>query len=296
MKTLDGVIVVDKPAGWTSHDVVNKARRIAQTKKVGHLGTLDPLATGVLPLVIGRATRLAQFYTRSNKIYEGVVRFGWSTDTYDGDGTATSAKAAPGFDAAALERYLESFRGEFLQTPPPVSAKKVEGRRAYELARKAVAVELEPVKVHVYELTVLGIEGADVRLRAHCSAGTYMRSIAHDLGQLAGCGAHLAELRRLASGEFEIAQARTIPQLESLAASERLMEALVPAAQMLPAFPMVFVDDLTAAQIRNGRNFRASPFRSQAASRYVKAVDRREELVAVGEAVLPNLYHPVVVL
>ena len=293
---MDGVIVVDKPEGWTSHDVVNKTRRIAQTKKVGHLGTLDPLATGVLPLVIGRATRLAQFYTRSDKIYEGVVRFGWSTATYDRDGAATSEKTEPRLDSATLERYLEAFRGEFLQTPPPVSAKRVEGRRAYELARKSVAVELEPVQVHIYELTVLSIDGADVRLRAHCSAGTYMRSIAHDLGQRAGCGAHLAELRRLTSGEFEIAQARTIPQLESLAASERLVDALVPAAQMLPGFPPVFVDDLTAMQIRNGRNFRASPFRSAAASRYVKAVDRREELIAIGEAVLPNVYHPVVVL
>jgi tRNA pseudouridine55 synthase len=293
---LDGVIVVDKPQGWTSHDVVNKTRRIAQTRKVGHLGTLDPLATGVLPLVIGRATRLAQFYTRSDKIYEGVVRFGWSTDTYDSDGAPASEKTEPRLDAAQFERYLESFRGEFLQTPPPVSAKKVEGRRAYELARKSIAVDLEPVKVHVYELTLLGIQGADVRLRAHCSAGTYMRSIAHDLGRLAGCGAHLVELRRLVSGEFEVAQARTIPQLEALAAAGRLMDALVPAAQMLPGFPTVFVDDLTATQIRNGRNFRASPFRSQAASRYVKAVDRREEMVAIGEAVLPNLYHPVVVL
>lgn len=293
---MDGVIVVDKPAGWTSHDVVNRMRRIAKTKKVGHLGTLDPSATGVLPLVLGRATRLAQFYTRSDKIYEGVVRFGWSTDTYDGEGTPTSPKAEPRVDAAELERHLEAFRGEFLQTPPPVSAKKVDGRRAYELARKAIAVELEPVKVQVYELALLELRGSDARLRAHCSAGTYMRSIAHDLGIAAGCGAHLAELRRLASGEFEIAQARTIEQLESLAASERLLDALVPAAQMLPGFPAVFVDDLTATQIRNGRNFRASPFRSQAASRYVKAVNRQEELVAIGVAVLPNLYHPVVVL
>jgi tRNA pseudouridine55 synthase len=159
-----------------------------------------------------------------------------------------------------------------------------------------VAVELEPVKVEVYELTVLQKLGADVRLRVHCSGGTYMRSIAHELGQLAGCGAHLAELRRLASGEFEIEQARTIAQLESLAAAERLLDALVPASQMLPGFPTVFVDDLTASQIRNGRNFPASPFRSQAGSRYVKALTRQEELVAVGEAVLPNLYHPVVVL
>ena len=293
---MDGVIVVDKPAGWTSHDVVNRARRIANSKKVGHLGTLDPMATGVLPLVVGRATRLAQFYTRSDKIYEGVVRFGWATDTYDAEGAPTSEKTEPQIEAAELERYLESFRGEFLQTPPLVSAKKVEGRRAYELARKAIAVELEPVKVHVYDLTLVELHGSDARLRAHCSAGTYMRSIAHDLGQLAGCGAHLAELRRLASGEFEIAQARTMEQLESLAASERLLDALVPAAQTLPGFPTVFVDDLTATQIRNGRNFRASPFRSPAASRYVKAVNRREELVAVGEAVLPNLYHPVVVL
>jgi tRNA pseudouridine55 synthase len=293
---LDGVLVVDKPEGWTSHDVVNRVRRIASTKRVGHLGTLDPLATGVLPLVMGRATRLAQFYTRSRKVYEGVVRFGWSTYSYDRDGAPTSERVEPQLDRGVLEGWLEGFRGEFPQTPPPVSAKKVEGRRAYELARKSVVVALEPVTVQVYELTALEIRGADVRLRAECSAGTYMRSIAHELGQLAGCGAHLAELRRLASGEFEIAGARTIAQLELLAKAGGLADALVPAAQMLPGFPTVFVDDPTASQIRNGRNFPASPFRPQAAARYVKAVTRQEELVAVGEAVLPNLYHPVVVL
>lgn len=293
---MDGAIVVDKPEGWTSHDVVNKVRRIAKTKRVGHLGTLDPIATGVLPLVLGRATRLAQFYTRSDKIYEGVVRFGWSTDTYDRAGEPTSGKTEARLDARELERLLERFRGEFLQTPPPVSAKKVGGRRAYELARKSVAVELEPVKVHMYELTLVEVNGPDARLRAHCSGGTYLRSIAHELGQLLGCGAHLHQLRRTASGEFEIGQARTIPQLESLAADERLWDAIVPAAKMLPGFPSVLVDELTAAQIRHGRNFPASPFRSQPASRRVKAVTRQGELVAIGEAVLPNLYHPVVVL
>jgi len=293
---LDGVIIVDKPEGWTSHDVVNKLRRIAGTKKIGHLGTLDPMATGVLPLVVGRATRLAQFYTRSDKIYEGVVRFGWATVTYDRDGEAAGPKTEAAPDAATLEPLLERFRGEFLQTPPPVSAKKVEGRRAYELVRKAVAVELEPVRVQMYELLLLGIDGTDARMRAHCSGGTYMRSLAHDLGRLMGCGAHLHELRRLASGEFEIDQARTIPQLESLAAEERLMDALVPLVRMLPGFPSVYVDDVTATQIRNGRNFPASPFRSQAASRQVKAVTHSGELVAIGEAVLPNLYHPAVVL
>jgi tRNA pseudouridine55 synthase len=183
-----------------------------------------------------------------------------------------------------------------MQTPPPVSAKKVAGQRAYTLARKSEPVRLDPVKIHVFELTLLDAAGAVARVRAHCSGGTYLRSIAHDLGQALGCGAHLLELRRLASGEFEIGQARTIPQLESLAAEERLADALVPPASMLPGFPSVFVDDPTAAHIRNGRNFPASPFRSQAASRYVKAVTRLGELVAIGEAVLPNLYHPLVVL
>src|SRR5512133_2618048 len=143
---VDGAIVVDKPGGWTSHDVVGKMRRIANTKKIGHLGTLDPIATGVLPLVIGRATRLAQFYTRSDKIYEGVVRFGWSTSTYDRAGEATSPQVEYTVDPAALEAAMDAFRGPILQTPPAVSAKKVDGRRAYELARASVAVALEPVR------------------------------------------------------------------------------------------------------------------------------------------------------
>ena len=293
---MDGVIVVDKPEDWTSHDVVGKFRRIARTKKVGHLGTLDPIATGVLPLVVGRATRLAQFYTRSDKIYQGVVRFGWSTDSYDRAGKPTSEKRGVTVTPEDLAPLLEHFRGETLQTPPAVSAKKVDGRRAYELARKSIAVELEPVKVQIYELTLLSVEGPDATLRAHCSAGTYMRSIAHDLGRLLGCGAHLQDLRRLASGEFDIVQARTLAQLEALAAEDRLLDALVPAGQMLPGLPSVFIDDLTATQVRNGRNFRASPFRPLPASKLAKAVDAQGDLVAIGEAVLPNLYHPVVVL
>lgn len=293
---MDGVIVVDKPEGWTSHDVVGKMRRIVKTKRVGHLGTLDPIATGVLPVVIGKATRLAQFYTRSDKIYEGVVRFGFSTNTYDRAGRLIGEKTETLPGLQEIERHLDKFRGEFLQTPPPVSAKKVDGKRAYELARKSLPVELQPVKVHVYELELLELQGSEARLRAHVSGGTYLRSIAHDLGQAIGCGAHLQELRRLASGEFELAQARTIAQLESLAADDRLMDAIVSAAMMLPGIPSVYVDELTVTQIRNGRNFPASPFRSQPGSRQIKAVTRQGELVAIGEAVLPNLYHPLVVL
>jgi tRNA pseudouridine55 synthase len=293
---VDGVIVVDKPEGWTSHDVVNKMRRIAGARKVGHLGTLDPIATGVLPLVVGRATRLAQFYTRSDKVYEAVVRFGYSTDTYDRDGEPTSPPLEVAPTAEELERHLDAFRGEFLQTPPAVSAKKVDGVRAYRLARKQVEVALEPVPVRIFDLKLLEMRGADVVLRAHCSGGTYMRSLAHDLGKAIGSGAHLHQLRRTGSGEFDQEQARTLEDLALLGAEGRLEEALIPAARLLPEFPTVYVDPGTMAQIRQGRDFQVSPFRTHRGTRYVKAVSQAGELVAIGEARLPTLYHPAVVL
>ena len=293
---MDGAIVVDKPQGWTSHDVVGKLRRLAATKRVGHLGTLDPIATGVLPLLMGKATRLAQFYTRSDKIYEAVVRFGYATGTYDRAGEPTSPVTEPSIVREDLEARLDAFRGEFLQTPPAVSAKKVDGVRAYKLARQNVAVDLPPVPVQIYELELLDVNGAEAVLRARCSGGTYMRSLAHDLGQGMGCGAHLRDLRRTLSGEFRIEQARTIPELEQLAAENRLDEALVPASQLLPEFPAVYVEEMVVNLIRQGRNFPVSPFRTQKAGRYVKAVSREGGLVAIGESVLPNLYHPVVVL
>lgn len=288
---MTGAIVVDKPEGWTSHDVVNRVRRIARERKIGHLGTLDPIATGVLPLVAGRATRLAQFYTRSDKIYEGIVRFGYATDTYDRGGTPVSPVTQPVLDRDTLERHLAGFIGEIQQIPPPVSAKKVGGVPAYKLARREIAVKLEPVTITVYELTLLEIAGPDVRLRVRCSAGTYVRSIAHELGQAAGCGAHVHELRRVASGEFCIEQAWTIPALE-----EHIEEALIPAARLLPELPVISVDQITAAQIRQGRDFHASPFRAQKMAPRVKAVSAEGELLAIGESRLPNVYHPVVVL
>lgn len=293
---MDGVIVVDKPSGWTSHDVVNKMRRFAATRKVGHLGTLDPAATGVLPLVIGRATRLAQFYTRNDKIYEGVVHFGYSTASYDAEGERTSEERAVTLERAALEEALERFRGPLEQVPPPVSAKKVAGRPAYELARQQIAVELKPASVEVYSLDLLGIDGCEATVRVHCSAGTYLRSIAHEAGQALGCGAFLKSLRRTASGDFKIASARTLEDLAALAAEDRLSEALIPAAQLLPEFPSEMVDSITVGQIRNGRDFRVSPFQTRGGARYVKAVTPHGDLVAIGEARLPNLYHPVLVL
>ena len=293
---MDGVIIVDKPREWTSHDVVNKMRRLAGTRKIGHLGTLDPGATGVLPLVIGRATRLAQFFTRNDKTYQGVIHFGYSTDSYDMDGVATSPETLVTLDQQELQALLDRFRGEIQQVPPPVSAKKVAGRPAYELARKGQPLELDPVTVNVYELQLLSVEGCEATILLHCSAGTYVRSIAHDAGQALGCGAFLKSLRRTASGDFNIERARSLEELAALAQEGRLQEALIPAAQLLPSFPAELVDVITAGHIRNGRDFRVSPFQAREGTRYVKAVTPQGELVAIGEARLPHLYHPVLVL
>lgn len=293
---LDGVIVVDKPRDWTSHDVVNKMRRFAGTRKVGHLGTLDPSATGVLPLVIGRATRLAQFYTRNDKIYEGVIHFGNATDSYDADGAPTSPEVAVSFDRAAIHAALDGSRGEFAQMPPAVSAKKIAGKPAYELARKQQPVDLKAVPVNVYELNILELDGCEAKVRVHCSAGTYLRSIAHDAGQVLGCGAYLKNLRRIRSGDFKIESARTLEQLAILAEEGRIAEALVPSAELLPDFPAEMVDAITAGQIRNGRDFRVSPFQTPPGTRFVKALNLEGDLIAIGEARLPHLYHPVLVL
>lgn len=293
---MNGVIVVDKPRGWTSHDVVNKMRRIAGTRKVGHLGTLDPAATGVLPLLLNRATRLAQFFTHNDKVYEGVIRFGWSTDTYDAEGEPTSPQTDVTVERGRLEQILDASRGIILQTPPPVSAKKIEGRPAYELARKNIPVEMKPVEVTVFALDVLWIEGAEAGVRVHCGSGTYLRSIAHDAGRAMGCGAHLRSLRRLQSGPFGIECARTLDELAQLGAEGRLDEALIPAMQLLPEFPTEIVDQITESQIRQGRDFRVSPFRSREGTKMVKAVSRGGDLIAIGEAILPNLYHPILVL
>ena len=293
---MDGVIVVDKPAGWTSHDAVNKLRRLAGTRRVGHLGTLDPAATGVLPLVVGRATRLSQFYARSEKVYDAVIHFGYATDTYDSDGQPIGEGRNFPVDSDMLEQHLYEFRGEIRQVPPPISAKKVGGKPAYRLARKNIDVDLKPVEVIIHSLKLLAVNGAEARIEVHCSAGTYLRSIAHDLGRSVGCGAFLKSLRRLRCGDFELDQARNIEGLQELAAAGRLEEVVIPAAGLLPQFPNETVDAITEKQIRQGRDFRVSPFRVARSQRYVKAVTAGGELIAIGEARLPNVYHPIVVL
>jgi tRNA pseudouridine55 synthase len=293
---MDGLIIVDKPAGWTSHDVVNRMRRLANTKKVGHLGTLDPMATGVLPLVIGRATRLAQFFEQTGKVYDAVIKFGFATDTYDAEGKPLSEPNSVSLDRAALETALVKFTGKFEQIPPPVSAKKIAGTPAYKLARQNISVALPPVPVEVFSIEVLDVSGDEASIRIHCGSGTYVRSVAHDTGILLGCGAHLKSLRRTASSGFEIGLARTLDQLNDLASEGRLSEALIPSAQLLPEFPCEFVDSTTIVFIRQGRDFRVSPFHATPGVRYVKAVSSEGDLVAIGEAKLPHLYHPILVM
>jgi tRNA pseudouridine55 synthase len=289
-------MVVDKPPGLTSHDVVNRVRRLANTRRVGHLGTLDPIATGVLPLVIGRATRLAQFLSGGEKEYDARIRFGWATDTYDREGAALSGAVEPHITREQLEAEIAKFCGTILQTPPPFSAKKVAGTPAYRLARKQIAVELAPVEVRIHALELVEFDGTRARLRVRCSAGTYLRSIAHELGQRFGCGAFLEDLRRTASGEFKEEDAHTFEELEALAGEGRLSDALIPSAQVLSEFPNANVDALTAGQIRQGRDFRLSPFVSQPGARFVKAIGPEGDLIAIGEARLPHLYHPILVL
>src|SRR5271169_5260332 len=211
---MNGVIIIDKPAGWTSHDVVNRMRRILGQRSVGHLGTLDPLATGVLPLVTGGLTRLAQFYTTSEKTYEGVIRFGFATKTYDADGDVVGQVCPATPTLEQLQKLAAGFQGLIEQVPPPFSAKKIHGVPAYKLARKQQEVVLKPVQVEIKEFVILQDEGDRAHFRARVTSGTYMRSVAHEMGQRLGSGAHLESLRRTAVAEFEISQAHTLEEIE----------------------------------------------------------------------------------
>lgn len=293
---MDGVLILDKPQGISSHDAVREIRRLCGIKRVGHLGTLDPLATGVLPLVVGRTTRLSQFFLGHDRAYEAEIRFGYATDTYDARGERVTETADVELTADQIEALLKDFRGRFAQTPPPVSAKKIGGVPAYKLARKKQPVRLEPVEIEVYEFSLLAVEGSLARVRVRCSAGTYVRSLAHDLGRRLGTGAHVESLRRMAMGAFTIEGAHTLAELEVLRSENRLDEAFVEAEKVLPEMPVERVDEATAALIQHGRDFRVSAFGNGRGAKRVKAVDPQGRLIAIGEARLPLVYHPIVVL
>ncbi|MFZ1159687.1 MAG: tRNA pseudouridine(55) synthase TruB [Candidatus Sulfotelmatobacter sp.] len=291
---MNGVLIIDKPGGLTSHDVVNRVRRILLERSVGHLGTLDPLATGVLPLVIGNLTRLAQFYTVSEKSYEGVIRFGYATDTYDAEGEPAAPAQPVTLNLDQVLTLAASFRGVIEQMPPPFSAKKVHGVPAYKLARKKKEVILQPVQVEIKEFEILAVEADRARFRARVASGTYMRSVAHEMGQQLGCGAHLESLRRTAVAEFSIADAHTLEELETAGTDPHALENLfVHPRMLLPQFPCVTADEANAARIRAGRPVNL-PELSRA--RQVKVFSSQRDLIAIATRVAGTLFHPRIVL
>jgi tRNA pseudouridine55 synthase len=289
---MNAVLILDKPAGLTSHDVVNRVRRILQQRSVGHLGTLDPLATGVLPLVVGNLTRLAQFYTSSEKTYEGSIRFGFETDTYDAEGEATSPPQSVSLSLEALQEMAGRFLGVIEQVPPPFSAKKIHGVPAYKLARKKKEVKLAPVQVQIHQFEITSCAADRAAFRARVSSGTYMRLVAHELGRELGCGAHLESLRRTSVAEFAIADAHTLEQLEAAADAGELEQVWVHPRKLLPDMPSVTATSDVAAFIRSGRAVNLPEF---SRAKQVKVYYGQSELIAIASRVAGTLFHPKIV-
>ena len=309
----DGALVIDKPQGKTSHDVVDAVRHLAGFRQIGHLGTLDPLATGVLVLLLGRATRLVQFYGGRRKRYSAGFRFGFATDTYDSDGEAQGPDAPSVLDQPMLERLAAERVGRFEQTPPSFSAKKVHGRPAYELARKKQPVELKPVEVELFEYRLTEITGPLARFVIECSSGTYIRALAHDMGQKLGCGGHLAEITRTAVGEFSLEQAVKLEELAEATRAGKFANYLIRLENLLPNFPRVNVLPVVERRVRHGTKFNVTvaqiqPGRVEPAPGATSQLDggepraprlrvfsQQDKLIAIAEAVVPRTYQPIVV-
>jgi tRNA pseudouridine55 synthase len=298
---MEGVLVVDKPEGITSHDVVAIARRALREKRIGHTGTLDPLATGVLPLACGRATRLVRFLTASDKTYEATIRFGITTDSYDITGNETGRVPGPVSRDEVLQA-LEAFRGDSLQTPPPYSAKKVDGVRAYTLARRDEPVELKPVPVRVSSLELTSLDGEQASVRLTCSAGYYVRTFAHLLGQAVGTGACLEALRRTRSGEFHLDGAITVDAL--LGDPPAAETFLIPLERLLPGWPTVTVTDEGRMRVSHGRELNRAHYAPAGAGSgpgagggWIRLLDSEGHLLALAQpGTGPDCLHPEVVL
>ena len=294
MMSLDAVIVVDKPGGWTSHDVVAKLRGILHERAIGHLGTLDPMATGVLPLVTGKLTRLARFYVDSEKEYEGTIRLGFATDTYDAQGQRLGAACTDiKVKLEKLRAICSSFVGSLPQYPPPFSAKKVGGVPAYKLARRKQDVNLQPVEVEVKEFEATSLDDDLVGFRCRVSSGTYVRSLAHELGLRLGIGAHVASLRRTRSAEFTIEQSHRLEDIAEAVAHGRLGELLIQPRLLLPGIPCITADAEAVGKIRHGRTVNLSEL-SQ--SKWVKVFSDESRLICLASRVAGTLFQPKVVV
>lgn len=306
---MDGVLVIDKPGGLTSHDVVVRARRLLDTRRVGHVGTLDPMATGVLPLVVGRATRLASLLSVGPKVYEATIKLGLETDTFDITGSVVAASAEPAghtIDLEAVTTACQAFTGTFQQVPPPYSAKKVRGVRAYRMARRQQAVTLEPVEVTVDRFELIELDGENrLRCRVSASAGFYMRSLAHDLGQRLGCGGCLASLRRERSGLFTLEQAVGLEELQA-EDGPRPEGWLVSMSDLLPQLPGVVATERGALRAAHGNVLMPDDFAvsddspgqdvSTSAVGRVKVYDAAGSLLAIAEEGPGRVLHPRIVL
>ncbi len=289
---------MDKPGGMTSHDVVNRLRRITGEQSIGHLGTLDPMATGVLPLLMGKFTRLAQYFSAAEKSYTGCIRFGFATDTYDAEGEPAGPDRWPEVaETLTLEQACAAaarFHGEMEQMPPPFSAKKIDGKPAYKLAREGKPVQLKPARVRIDAFVIEALEGPDASFLIDISAGGYVRSVAHELGRDLGCGAHLSRLRRTRAGAFTLADAHTLEELEALAGdAEALEEVCVHPRTLLPEMPAVTGDGLALGRLRNGAQANLPEF---SAAPLVKVFAGPRELVGIARRVAGTLFQPVVVM
>jgi tRNA pseudouridine55 synthase len=283
-----GLITVDKPVGPTSHKVVSAIRKSTGVRKVGHAGTLDPRASGVLVLCLGSATRLSEYLSTASKRYEAVIRFGSSTETYDAEGDFVQVTgAAP--ELVDIQALLPEFRGDIEQVPPAYSAIKVQGRKAYELARSGEDVELEPREVTIYKLSVLNYTPPDLVLDIECSAGTYIRSIANDLGEQLSTGAHLANLRRTKAGPFTLDDCIPLTQLEMSIAAGDWQQYIRPAVQALPELPQVKVSGEELQRVTHGNRIPVGDVNGEMAS----AIGPDGDIVAILEAVEDGtLWHP----
>lgn len=278
---VSGVLVIDKPVGMTSHDVVQIVRRGTDIRRAGHTGTLDPRASGVLVVLIGPAVRLSEYISASDKRYQATIRLGSSTDTYDAEGVVTQSNQGVSVSEVEFEDALLSFVGEIEQVPPPYSAVKVKGRKAYEMSRKGEEVELQPRIINVYSLELLEWAPPEAVVDVYCSSGTYVRSLAHDLGQNLGCGAHLVGLRRTKSGRFTLRDAVPLRRLRDAFTAGDWYRFLIPAAEALAEWPMVELDSAMVELIRHGHRVPAAA----GMEGWARGVSQQGDLVALLEHV-----------
>lgn len=291
---MNGLLVIDKPAGMTSHDVVNRLRKLSGERSIGHLGTLDPMATGVLPLLMGKYTRLAQYFAAAEKSYTGTIRFGFATDTYDAEGAETGLRTQPALSVEQVRRAASRFQGEIDQMPPPYSAKKIAGTPAHKLARAGKPVELKPAAIRISHFEIVALEEDVASFSMSVSAGGYVRSVAHELGRDLGCGGHLTSLRRVQAGPFTIEAAHRLDEVEAIAAGAQALEVLcVHPRSLLPEMPSVSGDERSLGRLRNGAQANLPEF-SQTA--LVKVFAGQRDLVCIAQRVAGTLFQPVVVM